>query len=77
MLMCHKAIIQSTVVDVSVSIARRLQDPLSELVKIDPKNLGVGMYQVSLTLDRQVFVTLCILGKGYIHPYAVNVALCY
>jgi hypothetical protein len=29
-----------------VSIARRLQDPLAELVKIDPKNIGVGMYQV-------------------------------
>ncbi len=29
----------------NVSIARRLQDPLAELVKIDPKALGVGMYQ--------------------------------
>ena len=29
----------------SVSIARRLQDPLSELVKIDPKSIGVGQYQ--------------------------------
>ncbi len=29
----------------SVSIARRLQDPLAELVKIDPKSIGVGMYQ--------------------------------
>ena len=29
----------------AVSIGRRLQDPLSELVKIDPKNLGVGQYQ--------------------------------
>jgi uncharacterized protein len=28
-----------------VSIARRLQDPLSELVKIDPKSIGVGQYQ--------------------------------
>ena len=36
-------------VDVSlrgaVSIARRLQDPLAELVKIDPKSIGVGQYQ--------------------------------
>ena len=32
--------------DVTVSIARRLQDPLAELIKIDPKNIGVGMYQV-------------------------------
>lgn len=29
----------------AVSIARRLQDPLAELVKIDPKALGVGQYQ--------------------------------
>ncbi|XP_059162177.1 S1 RNA-binding domain-containing protein 1-like [Physella acuta] len=29
----------------AVSIARRLQDPLAELVKIEPKHLGVGMYQ--------------------------------
>ena len=30
----------------AVSIARRLQDPLAELVKIDPKAIGVGQYQV-------------------------------
>ncbi|MHA1683639.1 MAG: Tex family protein [Promethearchaeota archaeon] len=29
----------------SISIARRLQDPLSELIKIDPKSIGVGLYQ--------------------------------
>jgi uncharacterized protein len=29
----------------AVSIARRLQDPLAELVKIDPQSIGVGMYQ--------------------------------
>ena len=29
----------------AASIARRLQDPLSELVKIDPKSIGVGQYQ--------------------------------
>ena len=28
----------------AVSIARRLQDPLAELVKIDPKSIGVGQY---------------------------------
>ncbi len=32
----------------AVSIARRAQDPLAELVKIDPKSLGVGMYQHDL-----------------------------
>lgn len=29
----------------AVSIARRLSDPLAELVKIEPRHLGVGMYQ--------------------------------
>ncbi len=29
----------------AVSIARRLQDPLAELVKIEPKAIGVGQYQ--------------------------------
>lgn len=29
----------------ATSMARRLQDPLSELVKIDPKSVGVGQYQ--------------------------------
>src|SRR5205085_8086257 len=28
----------------TISIGRRLQDPLSELVKIDPQNIGVGLY---------------------------------
>lgn len=32
----------------AVSIARRLQDPLAELVKIDPKHIGVGQYQHDL-----------------------------
>lgn len=33
----------------AVSIARRIQDPLSELVKIDPKSIGVGQYQHDIT----------------------------
>ena len=44
-----------------MSIARRLQDPLAELVKIDPKSIGVGLYQhdvnqkkLSETLDEVV-----------------------
>ena len=32
-------------VSCAISIARRLQDPLSELVKVDPKSIGVGQYQ--------------------------------
>lgn len=33
----------------AISIGRRLQDPLSELVKIDPKSIGVGQYQHDVT----------------------------
>lgn len=36
----------------AVSIARRLQDPLSELVKIDPKSIGVGQYQHDMKQKR-------------------------
>src|SRR6266849_244183 len=36
----------------AVSIARRLQDPLAELVKIDPKSIGVGQYQHDLGESR-------------------------
>ena len=36
----------------SVSIARRLQDPLAELVKIDPKAIGVGQYQHDVNQNR-------------------------
>ena len=36
----------------AISIARRLQDPLSELVKIDPKSIGVGQYQHDVNQKR-------------------------
>ncbi|MGD9886849.1 MAG: Tex family protein [Bacilli bacterium] len=36
----------------AVSIARRLQDPLSELVKIDPKSIGVGQYQYDVSQSK-------------------------
>ena len=36
----------------AVSIARRIQDPLSELVKIDPKSIGVGQYQHDVTQSK-------------------------
>jgi len=36
----------------AVSIARRLQDPLAELVKIDPKSIGVGQYQHDMPQQR-------------------------
>jgi uncharacterized protein len=41
----------------AISIARRLQDPLSELIKIDPKSIGVGLYQHDVnqaTLKKQL-----------------------
>jgi protein Tex len=53
----------------AVSIARRLQDPLAELVKIDPKSIGVGQYQhdVDQKLLRQKLdetVTSCVNYVG-------------
>ncbi len=45
----------------AVSIARRLQDPLAELVKIDPKSIGVGQYQHDITgtkLERSLDVVV-------------------
>ena len=38
----------------AVSIARRLQDPLAELVKIDPKSIGVGQYQYDVSQTQLV-----------------------
>lgn len=47
----------------AVSIARRLQDPLVELVKIEPKHIGVGMYQVLLALwGKKSFVLSLLLS---------------
>ncbi|MEW6079838.1 MAG: Tex family protein [Thermodesulfobacteriota bacterium] len=53
----------------SVSIARRLMDPLAELVKIDPKSIGVGQYQhdVNQTELKQALddvVVSCVNGVG-------------
>ena len=36
----------------AISIARRLQDPLAELVKVDPKSIGVGQYQHDVDQSR-------------------------
>ncbi len=36
----------------AINIARRLQDPLSELIKIDPKSIGVGLYQHDVNQNR-------------------------
>ncbi|HEY5834623.1 Tex family protein [Streptomyces sp.] len=53
----------------AVSIARRLQDPLAELVKIDPRSIGVGQYQhdlseVKLSRSLDTVVEDCVNGVG-------------
>ncbi len=53
----------------AVSIARRLQDPLAELVKIDPKSIGVGQYQHDMKparLDESLYgvVEDCVNSVG-------------
>jgi len=53
----------------AVSIARRLQDPLAELVKIDPKSIGVGQYQhdvnqVQLARSLDTVVEDCVNAVG-------------
>jgi uncharacterized protein len=53
----------------AVSIARRLQDPLAELVKIDPKSIGVGQYQhdlseMKLSRSLDAVVEDCVNGVG-------------
>ena len=47
----------------SASIARRLQDPLSELVKIDPKAIGVGQYQHDMNQKRLGEVLSAVVEK--------------
>ncbi len=53
----------------AISIGRRLQDPLSELVKIEPKSIGVGQYQHDVDQDRlkgslDDVVVSCVNGVG-------------
>jgi protein Tex len=53
----------------AVSIARRLQDPLAELVKIDPKSIGVGQYQhdvnqAELARSLDVVIEDCVNSVG-------------
>lgn len=53
----------------AVSIARRLQDPLAELVKIDPRSIGVGQYQhdlseLKLSRSLNAVVEDCVNGVG-------------
>ena len=53
----------------AISIARRLQDPLAELVKIEPKSIGVGQYQHDVSQTRlarslDAVVEDCVNGVG-------------
>lgn len=56
----------------AISIARRLQDPLSELVKIDPKSLGVGQYQHDVTASKLTESLLHVVETA-VNQVGVNV----
>jgi uncharacterized protein len=56
----------------AVSIARRLQDPLAELVKIDPKSVGVGQYQHDVT-QKKLNDSLSFVVETVVNQVGVNV----
>ena len=56
----------------AVSIARRLQDPLAELVKIDPKSIGVGQYQHDVN-QSQLAKTLDAVVEDCVNAVGVDV----
>lgn len=56
----------------AVSIARRLQDPLAELVKIDPKSVGVGQYQHDVT-QKRLSESLHFVVETAVNRVGVNV----
>ena len=56
----------------AVSIARRLQDPLAELVKIDPKSIGVGLYQHDVN-QKRLAETLDIVVESAVNHVGVDV----
>lgn len=58
----------------AVSIARRLQDPLAELVKIDPKSIGVGQYQHDLN-QTQLSKSLDAVVEDCVNAVGVDVNL--
>ena len=55
----------------NISIARRLLDPLSELVKIDPKSIGVGQYQHDVD-QKQLSGTLDFIVESCVNKVGVN-----
>lgn len=56
----------------AVSIARRLQDPLAELVKIDPKSIGVGQYQHDVS-QKKLSESLTFVVETVVNQVGVNV----
>ena len=56
----------------AISIARRLQDPLAELVKIDPESIGVGMYQHDVP-DKDLKNSLDFTVEKCVNGVGVNV----
>ncbi|WP_152540335.1 Tex family protein [Sporolactobacillus terrae] len=56
----------------AVSIARRLQDPLAELVKVDPKSVGVGEYQHDVS-QRDLAKSLQFVVETVVNQVGVNV----
>ncbi len=56
----------------AVSIGRRLQDPLSELVKIDPKSIGVGEYQYDVN-QKQLSEALDFTTSKVVNSVGVNI----
>lgn len=56
----------------AISIARRLQDPLAELVKIDPKSVGVGQYQHDVS-QKKLNESLAFVVETVVNRVGVNV----
>lgn len=56
----------------AVSIARRVQDPLAELVKIDPKSIGVGQYQHDVS-QKELTDSLDFVVETVVNQVGVNV----
>ncbi|MBJ8325178.1 Tex family protein [Streptococcus pacificus] len=56
----------------AISIARRLQDPLAELVKIDPKSIGVGQYQHDVS-QKKLSENLDFTVETVVNQVGVNV----
>lgn len=55
----------------AVSIARRVQDPLAELIKIDPKSVGVGLYQHDLD-EKKLDGALASVVESVVHNVGVE-----